>query len=339
MKKICITGVSGFLGIHMALEGLNKGYQIVGTVRSEEKALETRNTLSQFLSEEKLNNLSFAFTNLLKPDGWEDALKNCDAVIHVASPFIVEIPKHEDELILPARNGVKHVVEAALKNNINRIIQTSSSVAIVYGHDKNKTDFNETDWTQLDSKMASAYTKSKTMAEKDLWLFAKNNPQLKITTINPGFVLGPILGKDPGTSAAIILKMMKGEYPGVPKLGFPTIDVRDVVDLHYLALENEKAVGERYAAVSESVWFKDLANYVLEARPEFRNKVKPFEMPNWFVKIYSLFEKTTRMIIPELGFKANISNEKAKSELGFNPRPVKEAVKATADSCVANKLV
>jgi dihydroflavonol-4-reductase len=339
MKKICITGVSGFLGIHMALEGLKKGYQIVGTVRSEEKAKETIDTLSTFLREEELNNLSFAYTNLLKPEGWDEALKNCDAVIHVASPFIIEVPKHEDDLILPARNGVKHVFEAALKNNIQRIIQTSSIVSIVYGHGNNKNDFNETDWTNVDSKMASAYTKSKTLAEKDVWMYAKNNAQLKVTTINPGFVLGPILGKDPGTSAAIILKMMKGEYPGVPKLGFPTVDVRDVVNLHYLALENDKAVGQRYAAVSESVWFKELANYVLEARPEFSKKVKPFEMPNWFVNIYSIFEKSTRMILPELGFKANISNEKAKSELGFNPRPVKEAVKATADSCVENKLV
>ncbi|MEN9964060.1 MAG: hypothetical protein RL582_1155 [Bacteroidota bacterium] len=339
MKKICITGVSGFLGSHMALEGLKKGYQIVGTVRNEEKATETKKMLSKYLDAATLQKLEFRYVDLLVAEGWNDALKDCEAVIHVASPFIIEIPKHEDELILPARNGVKHVFEAAIKNNIYRVVQTSSIAAIMYGHDLNKTDFNETDWTQLDGKMISAYTKSKTLAEMDVWNFAKNHARLQVTTINPGFVLGPILGKDPGTSATVILRMMKGEYPGVPKLGFPTVDVRDVVELHYLALENTKAVGQRYAAVSDSVWFTDLARFVLEAGPEYKGKVKAFELPNWFMTIYALFEKSVKMILPELGFKANISNEKAKTELGFNPRSVKEAVAGTVISVKENKLV
>jgi nucleoside-diphosphate-sugar epimerase len=339
MKKICITGVSGFLGSHMALYGLQKGYHIVGTVRSEEKAAETRSMLSKYLDESSLEKLEFRYADLLVKDGWDEAVRDCDAVMHVASPFILEIPKHEDELILPARNGVKHVFEAALKNNVNRIIQTSSIVAIVYGNDKKKTDFNEADWTNPESKMASPYSKSKTLAERDVWNYAKSNPQLNVTTINPGFVLGPILGKDPGTSATVILRMIKGEYPGVPKLGFPTIDVRDVVELHYLSLENPKSVGQRYAAVSSSVWFKDLARFVLEADAQNTKKVKTFEMPNWFVRLYAIFEKSAKMILPELGFMANISNEKAKTELGFKPRSVKEAVAATVESCITNKLV
>lgn len=339
MKKICITGVSGFLGSHMALHGLKNGYHIVGTVRNKEKAEETRTMLSQYLDASALEKLEFKFADLLVADGWNDALKDCEAVIHVASPFILELPKHEDDLIIPARNGVKHVFEAALKNNITRIIQTSSSVAIVYGHEKNKTDFNEADWTNHKSKMASPYTKSKTLAELDVWDYAKKYPHLKISTVNPGFVLGPILGNDPGTSAMVILRMLKGEYPGVPKLGFPTVDVRDVVELHFLALENPNAIGQRYAAVSESVWFSDLAKFVIEADPQFSKKVRTFEMPNWFVTLYSYFEKSAKMILPELGFKANISNEKAKSELGFKPRTVKETVAATVESCKSNKLI
>ena len=160
-----------------------------------------------------------------------------------------------------------------------------------------KSNFDETNWTDLNGPMVTPYTKSKTLAEKLVWDYAQKNAQLKVTTINPGFILGPVLGKDPGTSAAVILKMMKGEYPGVPQLGFPIVDVRDVVDLHFKALESETAIGQRYAAVSESIWFKEIAQFVLEAQPSYNKKVKAKELPNWFIKIFSLFEKSTRMIM------------------------------------------
>jgi len=339
MKKIMITGVSGFLGSHMAVEGLKRGYEVVGTIRNKEKEAETVATINGFVTREQLKNLTFAHCDLTKSEGWSEAMKSCDAIIHVASPFNLELPKHEDDLIIPARNGVKHVFEAAIQNNIHRIVQTSSIAAIMYGHESGKTNFDETNWTDVNGSMVSPYTKSKTLAEKLVWEFVQNNPQLKVTTINPGFILGPILGKDPGTSAAVVLKMMKGEYPGVPQLGFPTVDVRDVVELHFKALESEAAIGQRYAAVSESIWFKEIAQFVLDAQPSYNKKVKAKELPNWFMKIFALFEKSTRMIIPELGFKAIVSNEKAKQQLGFAPRSAKEAVMATANALVEMKMV
>lgn len=334
-----ITGVSGFLGSHMAVEGLKRGYKVVGTIRNKEKEAEVISTLKPHVSEDQLNNLQFSYCDLTKSEGWSEAMVGCEAIIHVASPFNLELPKHEDDLIIPARNGVKHVFEAALQNNIHRIVQTSSIAAIMYGNEKGKSNFDETNWTDVNGPMVSPYTKSKTLAEKLVWEIAQQNPQLKVTTINPGFILGPIFGKDPGTSAAVILKMMKGEYPGVPQLGFPTVDVRDVIELHFKALESEAAIGQRYAAVSESIWFKEIAQFVLDAQPSYNKKVKAKELPNWFMKIFALFEKSTRMIIPELGFKANISNEKAKQQLGFAPRTAKEAVMATANALVEMKLV
>ena len=334
-----ITGVSGFLGSHMAVEGLKRGYKVVGTIRNKQKEAEVISTLKSHVSADQLNNLQFSYCDLTIAEGWSEAMAGCEAIIHVASPFNLELPKHEDDLIIPARNGVKHVFEAALQNNIHRIVQTSSIAAIMYGQEKGKSNFDETNWTDVNGPMVSPYTKSKTLAEKLVWEIAQQNPQLKVTTINPGFILGPILGKDPGTSAAVILKMMKGEYPGVPQLGFPTVDVRDVIELHFKALESETAIGQRYAAVSESIWFKEIAQFVLDAQPSYNKKVKAKELPNWFIKIFSLFEKSTRMIIPELGFKANISNEKAKQQLAFSPRSAKEAVMATANTLVEMKLV
>ena len=290
--------------------------------------------MQKYVSDEELSRFTLVEADLLHESGWKEAVEGMDAILHSASPFIIEEPKHEDELIKPARMGVKHVMDAAIEKQVHRVVQTSSIAAIVYGHDGGLSKFDESHWTNLNAPNVSAYTKSKTLAEMDLWALSKKHAELKITTINPGFVLGPLLGKDPGTSGEVILKFMRGEYPGFPRLGFPIVDVRDVAELHYLALENEVSIGSRYIASSESIWFKNMAEYILEACPEFSSKVKPRQLPDWLVKLLGIFDKSIRSVIHELGFKPEMNNAKAVQELGFAPRSAKEATMATASSIV-----
>ena len=340
MKKIFVSGISGFIGTHITIEGIKRGYQITGTTRNQQKEDEVKRTIAKVLGEESLNFLKVVHCDLNSPDNWQEAMKGCDAILHVASPFPLGIPKQEDDVIMPARNGVKHVMDAALANNISRVVQTSSIAAIIYGHKKGKINFNECDFTNLSSgNLVSAYAKSKTLAEQDMWNFAKENPALKITVINPGFVLGPILNKEIGTSADIIVKMMKGKFPGTPKMGFPIIDVRDVAKAHFNALENDISIGQRYAIVNESLWMKEVALAVLEACPEYKNKLKARELPNWIVKIASLFDKTIRMVKDELGLLYDVSNEKMKKDLNITPISSKEAIQATAKSLIELNLV
>ena len=340
MKKIFVSGISGFIGTHITIEGIKRGYQITGTTRNQQKEDEVKRTIAKVLGEESLNFLKVVHCDLNSPDNWQEAMKGCDAILHVASPFPLGIPKQEDDVIMPARNGVKHVMDAALANNISRVVQTSSIAAIIYGHEKGKINFDERDFTNLTSgNLVSAYAKSKSLAEQDMWLYAKENPNLKITVMNPGFVLGPILNKEIGTSADVIVKMMKGEFPGTPKMGFPIIDVRDVAKAHFNALENEVSIGQRYAIVNESLWMKEVALAVLEACPEYKNKLKPRELPNWLVKIASLFDKTIRMVKDELGLLYDVNNEKMKKDLNITPIPSKEAIKATAKSLIELNLV
>ena len=339
MKNVFISGISGFIGTHITIEGIRRGYHITGTTRSLKKEEEVKKIIANILGEEALKSLTIFHCDLNSSDGWANAMKGCDAILHVASPFPMGLPKHEDDLILPARNGVKHVFEAALKNNIHRIVQTSSIAAIMYGHEPGKTDFTEEDFTNINGAMISPYTKSKALAEQDVWKYAKQHPELKVSVINPGFVLGPLLNKEIGTSGDVILKLMKGEFPGVPKLGFPIVDVRDVAAAHYNALENDISIGQRYATVSESFWFKEIAIAILEAYPTYNKKVKAKELPNWFLKIFSLFDKPTRMIIDELGFCAIISNDKLKRDLKIQPIAAKDAIQSTAKSLVDLKLV
>ena len=305
-KTLLITGITGFLGGHMALEALRRGYHVRGTLRSMDRADHVRSILKANLEKEApdaIDRLSFHEADLLDPRGWEDAASGCDAVLHVASPFPLALPKHEDDLIQPARQGVRNVFNAAVNQGVHRFVQTSSSVAIMYGHGRQRDLFDETDWTRLDGPMISPYIKSKTLAEKDLWALAEANPIMNVSAVNPGFILGPVLDpKDPGSSCDVVLKMMRGEYPGVPKLGYPTVDVRDVVALHFHVLEDAEATGERYAAIAETIPFKDLAKAIKQALPDKARKVSALQLPSWFFRAFALFESSVKAVVPELGY-------------------------------------
>ena len=192
----------------MTLEALRQGHTVRGTLRSMERAESVREMLASHLGEAAegaLDRLTFHEADLLSPAGWREAAAGCDAALHVASPFPMAAPKDEQEIIGPARKGLKHVFDACAAEGVNRFVQTSSTVAIVYGHGREQTAFTEQDWTQLDGGMISAYIKSKTLAEQDLWLMAKQQTKMAVSAVNPGFILGPILDKkDPGTSGDVV---------------------------------------------------------------------------------------------------------------------------------------
>ena len=337
-KTLLITGITGFLGGHMALEALRRGYHVRGTLRSMDRADHVRSILKANLEKEApdaIDRLSFHEADLLDPRGWEDAASGCDAVLHVASPFPLALPKHEDDLIQPARQGVRNVFNAAVNQGVHRFVQTSSSVAIMYGHGRQRDLFDEKDWTRLDGPMISPYIKSKTLAEKDLWALAEAHPIMNVSAVNPGFILGPVLDpKDPGSSCDVVLKMMRGEYPGVPKLGYPTVDVRDVVALHFHVLEDAEAKGERYAAIAETIPFKDLAKAIKQALPDKARKVSALQLPSWFFRVFALFESSVKTVVPELGYMPTVLSEKGRNRYPWKPRSAADAAVATAQSLV-----
>ena len=335
---LVVTGITGFLGSHMALEALRRGHHVRGTLRRMERADHVRSVLERALGDaapDALSRLTFHSADLLSAEGWTDLIRGADAVLHVASPFPLGVPKHESDLVEPARQGVRHVLNACVDAGVPRLVQTSSSVAIMYGHGRDRMQFNERDWTDLGGDMISAYIKSKTLAEMDLWMMAKDHPQLQVSTVNPGFILGPVLdAEDVGTSCDVVLKMMRGDYPGVPKLGYPTVDVRDVVDLHFHVLNDDDAHGERFAATAGTLPFKTMAHAIRSAHPEAGRKVGTRELPNWFLRVFSLFEPTTRVILAELGYMPEVSHDKAKRRYDWTPRTPEAAAVATADSLI-----
>lgn len=333
-KTILITGVSGFIAKHCAIELLNNGYQVRGTIRSHSKTAEVRTTLGQHCD---ISGLEFAEADLLSDLGWKEAMQGIQGVLHVASPFPVSEPKDPDELLRPAIDGTMRVLKSAIESKVPRFVQTSSMVAVIHGHAQGSTTpLTEDDWTNVDGPGVSSYARSKTLAERSAREFITNmHADIHYSTINPGFVLGPLLDRDMGTSGEVIQMFLRGKYPGCPKLSFPVVDVRDVAHMHRLALETTEASGGRYLGVSETAWFLDMMRPIKAALGEKAKKVPSFELPNFLIRLIGLVDPAARSIVPELGHYMVIDNARTRKALGVDFRPVTESAPAMAQSLVA----
>jgi dihydroflavonol-4-reductase len=254
----------------------------------------------------------------------------------VASPLPPNVPKHEDDLIVPAREGTLRVLRAARDAGVKRVVLTSSFAAIGYGHPPRKAPFNETDWTDLNGDGVYAYVKSKTLAERAAWDFIANEGgSLELSVVNPVGVFGPVLGPDYSTSILLVQRLMDGAIPGVPRLYFGVVDVREVADLHIRALSHPAAKGERFLAVAgDFMSMLDIAKVLKSRMGASAKRVPTRELPNWLVRIAALRDPAVKLILPELGKPKNATNEKAKRLLAWEPRSNEDSIVATAESLV-----
>jgi nucleoside-diphosphate-sugar epimerase len=335
MSTVLVTGGSGFIGTHCILQLLAAGHQVRTTVRNLKREGDVRALLKQGGAEPGAR-LSFVAADLENDAGWAEAVAGCEYVLHVASPFPANLPKHEDELIVPARQGALRVLRAARDAGVKRVVLTSSFAAIGYGHAPRATPFDETSWTDASGDDVRPYVKSKTLAERAAWDFiAGEGRSLELSVVNPVVVFGPVLGADYSTSILLVQRLMDGAMPGSPKLYFGVVDVRDVADLHLRAMTDPAAKGERFLAVAgDFLSIAEIAK-VLKARlGAAARRVPTRQLPNWLVRIAALRDPSVRQILPELGKRKNATNEKAKRVLGWAPRSNEDAVVATAESLV-----
>ncbi len=334
-ELVLVTGGSGFIGAHCILQLVNAGYRVRTTVRSLKREAEVRAMLKAGGAEPGAG-LSFAAADLMSDAGWPEAVAGCDFVLHVASPFPPSVPKHEDELIIPAREGALRVLRAARDAGVKRVVLTSSFAAIGYGHKPTGRPFTEESWTDPNGDGVSAYVKSKTLAERAAWDFiAREGGALELSVVNPVGVFGPVLGPDFSTSIQIMKRFMDGAMPGCPRLTFGLVDVRDVADLHLRAMTNPAAKGERFLAVAGDFMAMQEVALVLKTRMgEAGKRVPTRVLPDWLLRVASLFDSSLKQIVPELGKSKNATNEKSKRVLGWAPRSNEESIVATAESLV-----
>jgi dihydroflavonol-4-reductase len=329
MSKVLVTGGSGFIGSHCILGLLAAGHRVQATVRSLERAAEV--TVLEEVG--RNSNLSFAVANLERDEGWPEAVAGSEYVLHVASPFPASTPAHEDELIVPAREGTLRVLRAARDAGVRRVVITSSFAAIGYGHPQQQAPFDETYWSNIEGT-AAAYVKSKTLAERAAWNFmAEEGGALELAVVNPVAVLGPVLSKNYSASIQIVRRMLDGGMPAAPHLVFGIVDVRDVADLHLRAMTHPAAKGERFLAAAGDFLSLLEISQALRARLGARAKRAPTRsLPNWVMRAAALFNPTVRGLLPELGKTRNGSHEKARRLLGWAPRSNEDAIVATAES-------
>jgi dihydroflavonol-4-reductase len=337
---VLVTGGSGFIGSHCIIQSLAAGYRVRTTVRALEREPQVRAMLREGGAEPG-DRLQFFAADLERDAGWRAAVDGCDYVLHVASPFPASTPKHEDDLIRPAREGALRVLRAARDARVKRVVLTSSFAAIGYGHEPRTRPFDETSWTTLDGADVSPYVKSKTLAERAAWSFVEQEGKgLELAVVNPVAVFGPILAADYSTSILIVQKMLDGSMPGAPRMSFGVVDVRDVADLHLRAMTSPAAKGERFLAVSgDFMSLLEIANVVRARVGAAAKKAPRFALPNFIVRVGSLFDPSLRLITPELGKYKNATGEKAQRLLGWQPRSREDALAATAESLLRLGLV
>jgi nucleoside-diphosphate-sugar epimerase len=330
---ILVTGGSGFIAAHTILQLLSAGHRVRTTVRSLQREPQVRAMLKQGGAEPG-DRLAFLAADLQSDAGWPQAVAGCDYVLHVASPFPAHVPKHEDELIVPAREGALRVLRASRDAGVKRVVLTSSFAAIGYGQPPQSAPFNETNWSNTTGTDVTAYVKSKTLAERAAWDFiAKEGGSLELSVVNPVAVFGPVLGPDYSTSILLIQRLMSGTVPGSPRLSFGVVDVRDVADLHIRAMTHPGAKGERFLAVAgEFMLIRAMAMVLRERMGDAGKKVPTRQLPDWLVRLAALRDPAVKQILPELGKLKNGSNEKAKRVLGWTPRSSEEAIVSAAQS-------
>ena len=332
MSTVLVTGGSGFIGAHVIVRLLAAGHEVRTTVRDLARAAAVRAMLQEGGAHDA-EGVRFFAADLNEDAGWREAALGAEYVIHVASPFPPHAPRHEDELIIPAREGALRVLRAARGAGARRVVLTSSFAAIGYGHPARRAPFDEHDWTDLNSRL-SAYVKSKTLAERAAWDFmARDAGGLELAVVNPVAVFGPALGADLSTSLLILKAMLEGQMPGVPQLHLGVIDVRDVAELHLLAMVNPAARGQRFICMSGAAMsFAEIARVLKGRLGALAARVSTRELPNWLVRLAALRDRRAREILPELGKQKNASNEKARTLLSWTPRPREEAIVAAAES-------
>jgi dihydroflavonol-4-reductase len=336
-KTVLVTGGSGYLGGWCIVELLRRGYRVRTTVRNPSRETEVHEAVDSQVDSH--HNLTVHQADLMSDEHWDNVIEGCDYVLHVASPFPPSQPKDPDELIVPAREGTLRVLGKALDHGVQRVVVTSSIAAVRLAKGSEKRVLDEDDWTDPDSPDLTPYVRSKTIAERAAWdMVRERDEEERLAVVNPGAIIGPVLHSDLSYSLQAIERLLKGS-PGVPRLGFNFVDVRDVADLELRAMTSPDAGGKRFIAVTKWLWMAE-AGEILRARlGDQASKVPTRTIPDFLVRGMALFDGGIRSIVGTLGKRTDLTSERARSELGWSPRPIEDTVAEAGKSLIEHGSV
>jgi dihydroflavonol-4-reductase len=330
---VFVSGGSGYIAGFLIRQLVSEGWMVHTTVRNLAREAEVRASLA--VDDSKLK---FFAADLMSDAGWAEAMAGCSHAAHVASPIPPGPPKHEDDLIVPARDGALRALRGAKAAGVKRFVMTSSMAAIAYGH--NKAVFTEADWTDPTSPDAYPYVRSKTIAERAArdWVAAEGGA-IEFCTVNPALVIGPLQSGDFSPSVEAIKKMLDGSFPGLPEIGFGVVDVRDVADMHVRCLTAPDMANERFVCSGPFLWMREIAAILKSGLGPQARKVPTRRLPDWLVRVSAWFDPLIRQVVGELGRTRSADNSHARDKLGWVPRPAEETILDTARDMIRLGIV
>src|SRR5215204_734248 len=331
-KTVLVTGGSGYLGGWCIVELLRRGYRVRTTVRNPAREREVHAAVASQV--DPSHHLTVHQADLMSDEHWDNVIEGCEYVLHVASPFPPSQPKDPDELIVPAREGTLRVLRAALDAGVKRVVVTSSIAAVRNGGRTPEKPLTEEDWTDPDKPGLTPYVRSKTIAERAAWeLVGERGEEDRLSVVNPGAIIGPVLNDDFSYSLQAVQRLLEG-IPGMPRLGFNLVDVRDVADLELKAMTAPEAGGERFIAATQFLWMAEIGGVLRERLGEAASKVPTRTVPNLLVRGMALFDPGIRSVVGGLGKRTELSSEKARGSLGWAPRSIEDTIAETGESLI-----
>lgn len=330
MSTVLVTGGTGFVGGWAIVGLLKAGHEVRTTVRSLAREPALRAAIAGQVQAD--DRLAVVEADLLGGAGWAEAIAGCEHVLHIASPM-GEAGLDADTLIAAARDGALRVLRAAVDGGVRRVVMTSSTAACTPAGPLDRP-IDEADWTDPDEPGLSAYRRSKTLAERAAWdLMAGAGTEF--LTILPGAIFGPVLSGAQEGSISFVRRLLEGQPPALPRLAFNIIDVRDLADLHIRAMTEPAAAGQRFIAMGEALWYRDMAE-ALRARLGPRAARVPIaDMPDLVFRGLAAVNPQMKALLPLLGRTQPFSTEKARAILGFAPRPARETIGECGESLLA----
>lgn len=336
-ETVLVTGGSGFLAGWCIVALIERGYRVRTTVRNPARERQVHATVASQV--DPAHRLTVHQADLTSDEHWDNVIEGCDYVLHVASPFPAKQPKDPDDLIVPAREGTLRVLGKALDHGVKRVVVTSSVAAVRLAKGADVKTLTEEDWTDPGEDGLTPYVRSKTIAERAAWdLVKERGAEERLAVVNPGAIIGPVLNDDLSYSLEAIERLLKG-MPGMPRLGFSFVDVRDVADLEVRAMTSPEAGGQRFIAVTKFLWMADTGEILRDRLGDAAAKVPTRTIPDFVVRAMALFDGGIRSAVGGLGKRSELSSEKARTTLGWTPRPIEDTIAESGESLIEHGVI
>ena len=331
-ERVLISGASGFIASHTIELLLEQGFEVVGTVRDPNNAEKTQHLTSLPGAAERL---TLVAADLNDDAPFDNYTQDVDYVLHMASPYIVNVKDSQRDLVDPAINGTETMLKACAASKLVKRVVVTSSLAAISDEPPSDHILTENDWNEKSSLTRNPYYYSKTLAEKAAWNFINdNNLGFDLVTINPFLVTGPAKTKDMNESNKVFADMINGDYPAILDLTWGIVDVRDVAKAHVIAMTSPNAKG-RYLCAADIISMRAAAEHL--RNNGFADKKLPkVGLDNGFgtglmkLASYTQGQGVGSYLRSHLGRVPKFDNSKIKSELGLEFRPVKQSISDAA---------